>query len=169
MLRRARLPQAGIVADGVLLPVPATLAALACRPGALLHATFAGAHDPGGWRRFRFAVERIPKLEGAPAGHPLVRDIDAWRTSCRGEDDAAFSTWLRAEHDEHAPALSEAERWQRYIVWRDSDACTAMHLDQDRRFRQSDIPERVVRAHHDALHAVRTMLDAVVEATRAAC
>jgi len=168
MRRRARLPGPGIVIGGGFVPLPESMTVLARQPGALLHATFRGAHDPGSWRRFRFAVERIPKLEGAARDHPLVHDIETWRAACRAEGEVAFAAWLQAEHQESAADLAEAARWQRYIVWRDSDACTALHRDQDARFRQSDIPQRVVRAHHDALRCVQAMLQSVLEKLRAA-
>jgi len=168
VLRRARLPGPGVVHQGAFVPIPESMVTLACRPGALLHATFRGAEDAGSWRRFRFAVERLPKLEGARADHPLIRDIGRWHAACRAEDEAAFGAWLQAEHAESVSALDADARWRRYIVWRDSDACTALHHDQDERFRLSDIPDRVVRSHHDALRCVRAMLDAVIEKLRAA-
>lgn len=163
VLRRARLPGPGVVVHGDFVPLPESVLALACRPGALLHATFQGAQDAGSWRRFRFAVERLPKLEGARPDHPLVADIERWRAACRAEDEAAFAGWLQSEHAETASSLDADRRWQRYIVWRDSDACTVMHHDQDERFRQCDIPERVVRSHHDAVQCVHAMVDAVLE------
>ncbi len=168
VLRRARLPGPGVVHEGDFVPLPESWLALACHPGALLHATFQGAQDAGGWRRFRFAVERLPKLEGARADHPLVRDIERWHAACRAEDETAFAAWLQVEHAELPSALDADAHWQRYIVWRDSDACTALHHDQDERFRQSDIPERVVRSHHDALQCVHAMINAVLEKLRAA-
>lgn len=158
VLRRAHLPEPGIVEAGRLIPVPASIRTLACRPGALLHGTFRGGFDEGSRRRFRFAVERLPRLEGAPAGHPLLERIQAWTTACRAEDQTAFAAWLHSVHAEEAAALEASSRWRRYVEWRDEELCASMHRDQDARFEASGIPIEIVRLHEEARVLLRRAL-----------
>lgn len=155
LVRRARLPEPGIVQEGAFVPLPAALRVLACRPGALLHGAFRRPADAGEMRRFRFAVERLPRLEPRPAGHALLERIEAWRQRCRGEDDVGFAAWLRARHGEDAAVLDEAGRWRRYVEWRDADECMVLHRSQDAAFAASGIPDEVVRLHEAALHQLR--------------
>lgn len=155
LMRRARLPGPGIVHAGRFVPLPEALLTHACHPGALLHGTFRGGHDEGSARRFRFAVERLPRLEGAPRPHPLLERIEVWTARCRAEDEVAFGGWLATTHGENPATLDEPSRWRRYVEWRDEDACTAMHRAQDAAFAQSGIPDEVVRLHAAALEEVR--------------
>jgi hypothetical protein len=155
LARRARLPEPGIVEDGAFVPLPAALRVLACRPGALLHGTFRRPTDAGEMRRFRFAVERLPRLEPRPPGHPLLERIEAWRRRCQSEDDLGFAAWLRASQGEEPAALDEPGRWRRYVEWRDAGECMALHRAQDAAFAASGILNEVVRLHEAALHQLR--------------
>jgi hypothetical protein len=157
LLRRAHLPGPGVVWEGGFVPLDPALEAHACRPGPFLHGTFRAPHDEGSLRRFRFAVERLPRLEGMSREDPLVCEVEAWSRRCKAEDEAAFAGWLAAAHAESPAVLAEPQRWQRYIEWRDEEACTAMHREQDETFRQSGIPEQVLERH---AHSVRVVLDA---------
>jgi hypothetical protein len=153
--RRVRLPEPGVVHDGRLVPLPEAVRALACRLGPLLHGTFRRPHDAGAARRFRFAVERLPRLEGAPAAHPLLERIETWSRRRRDEDEAGFTAWLARHSGETPDPLDEAGRWRRYVEWRDTDECTALHRDQDAAFGRSGIPDEIVRLHEAALQQLR--------------
>lgn len=163
LLRRARLPEPGIVDAGRLVPLPEALRTLACRPGALLHGTFRGASDTGGRRRFRFAVERLPRIAGAPAGHPFLERIQAWTTACHAEDQTGFAAWLRSVHARTPEALDDASRWARYLEWRDEEACAILHREQDARFEATGIPAAIVRAHAEARATLERALRAMLE------
>jgi hypothetical protein len=164
LLVRALLPEPGIVHAGALVPLPAALRATAGRPGAFLHATFRGGTGTGTVRRFRYAIERLGKLDGAPAEHPLIARIRAWIQHGKTQDDAGFRAWLQAR-GEQPDALDATARWQRYVEWRDDDACVRLHAAQDEEFDRSGIPTEVIAAHHAALDIVRgsvhTMLSAL--------
>jgi hypothetical protein len=155
VLLRALLPEPGIVHAGALVPLPAPLRALSCRPGAFLHGTFRGASGRGEKRRFRYAVERLAKAEAVRRDHPLVPRIREWVERCKEEDRRAFGAWVRSVPGESDTALDETARWQRYVAWRDDDACMRLHEAQDAAFEATGIPAAVVREHERAVDLVR--------------
>lgn len=165
VMLRALLPEPGIVHAGAFVPLPAVVRATASRPGAFLHGTFRGAAARSERRRFRYAVERLAKLEALPSEDAMVQRLRTWVERCKEEDHAAFDTWLHSAHGEASGTLAEAARWQRYVEWRDEEACMRLHEAQDEAFERTGIPEAIVAEHARALemvrHSVRTMLDAL--------
>jgi hypothetical protein len=152
---RALIPEPGIIHAGALLPIPQALRQTAARPGAFLHGTFRGASDAGGARRFRYAVERLAKLESSPDADALIQRIRAWIEQSKRGDDSAFRDWLRRTHDRSPEDLDEPSRWRQYVEWRDDDACMRLHAEQDRAFQKTGIPEQVTARHQQAVEAVR--------------
>jgi len=165
---RALLPEPGIVHQGAVVPLPETLCATASYPGAFLHGTFRGATGPGAMRRFRYAVERLAKLDTTPTGDPLVQRVHAWIAGAKAQDEEGFGAWLRFRSGEKVDDLDSATRWQRYIEWRDDDTCVRMHVEQDEEFRNSGIPEAVESAHRAAVEKVRGSARALLKALDAA-
>ena len=163
ILLRALLPEPGIVHAGTLVPLPPELRATAGRPSAFLHATFRGGTGTGTVRRFRYAIERLGKLDESPADHPLIRRIREWIQHGKAQDEAAFRAWLLARGEE-LDALDAAARWQRYVEWRDDDACVRLHAVQDEEFDRSGIPAEVIVVHHAALDIVRGSARAMLAA-----
>ncbi len=164
VLLRALLPEPGIIHAGAFVPLPTSVRASSCRPGAFLHGTFCAATERGAKRRFRYAVERLAKLEEAPASDPLVQRIRAWVERCKEEDRRAFDVWLRSAHGETGTALDADARWQRYVEWRDEDACMRLHAAQDEAFEATGIPALIVGEHERAIHLVRQSLQAMLAA-----
>jgi hypothetical protein len=162
VLLRALLPEPGILHAGVLVPLPESILATAGRPGAFLHSTFRGASGPGQVRRFRYAVEKLGKLD-LPHEEPLVQRLQTWVQECKAQDEAAFREWLAAAHGEAEGSLDEPSRWRRYVEWRDEEACARLHATQDEAFQKSGIPEAVVAAHREALDSVRRSTRSMLE------
>lgn len=154
VLVRAMLPEPGVIHAGELVPVPDRLRGTGTQPGAFLHGTLRGASDAGGRRRFRYAVERLGKLDSVTSDDPLIERIRAWTRTCKEADDAGFHSWMQVRGREPA-ALDEAERWRFYVEWRDDEACMRLHAEQDDAFEKSGIPAEIVRAHTQAIDAVR--------------
>ncbi len=167
VMRRAHLPQPGVIHAGALVALPEPLRALAPQPGAFLHGTFRGVQGKGSARRFRYAVERLTKLENVAESHPLVQRLRVWVKQCHAEDHAGFQKWLRATHGESPQELDANTRWQRYIVWRDEETCTRLHDTQDEAFMQTGIPDEVVQRHAQAVERLREAIGAVLEGTKA--
>ncbi|MFQ5601011.1 MAG: hypothetical protein ACE5G2_10725 [Candidatus Krumholzibacteriia bacterium] len=167
VLRRALLPEPGVVQRGLLVPLPDPIRALATRPGAFLHGTFRSVPERGRMRRFRYAVEKLAKVDRPPGDHPLIGRIDAWVRKCREEDEAGFRAWLREGHDQIPEDLEDGTRWQRYVEWRDEEVCVQMHQAQDEAFARTGIPDAVAAEHGRALRLLRdsthSMLDLLEE------
>ncbi|UCE04010.1 MAG: hypothetical protein JSW67_07515 [Candidatus Latescibacterota bacterium] len=159
---RALMPQPGIIHAGALLPIPQALRQTAARPGAFLHGTLRGASDAGGARRFRYAVERLAKLESVPDADPLIERIRSWIERSKREDESGFRDWLRSRHDQSPEELDEPGRWRHYVEWRDDDACMRLHAEQDRSFQTTGIPEEVTARHGRAVEAVRRSIHAML-------
>ncbi len=161
---RAMLPEPGVVQNGAFVPLPESLRATATRPGAFLHGTFRGAEGPGTMRRFRYAVERLAKLDTTPQDDPLIERVSVWIADMKAQDDEGFRAWLRFRSGEDADELDSATRWQRYVEWRDDETCVRMHVEQDEQFRNSGIPEAVEGAHREAFQQVRVAVRAMLAA-----
>ncbi len=165
---RALLPEPGVVQNGAVVPVPDAIRATACAPGAFLHRTFRGENGPGTMRRFRYAVERLAKLDTTPNDDPLIEKIHNWIANTKAQDEEGFRAWLRFRSGENADEMDSATRWQRYIEWRDDETCVRMHVEQDEEFRNSGIPEAVEAAHQKAIDQVRGSARAMLSALDAA-
>ena len=161
---RALPPEPGVVHNGAVVPLPESIRRTACRPSAFLHGTFRGATGPGTMRRFRYAVERLAKLETTPLDDPLIQRIHNWIAGTKAQDEEGFGAWLRFRSGENVDELDAATRWQRYVEWRDDETCVRMHVEQDEEFRNSGIPEAVEAAHRTAVEQVRTSARAMLAA-----
>ena len=167
LMRRAHLPEPGIVHREEFVRLPEALGRHTFSPGPFLHGSFRAPSEEGSLRRFRYAVERLPRLEGISSEDPLLQRIEAWRLKCRAEDEAGFAAWLAPTHGESPDRLDEPARWRRYVEWRDEDACTAMHRVQDRAFLEGGIPEEVIARHERVMARLRDATHSMLRDLRA--